>query len=106
MFYFYTNELHFTPEFLGRIALAGSVANLGGIGIYNVWLKGKPLRPLFFWVAIVGAALSATQLLLVTGLNRELGWSDELFVLGDSVILTVLGRLSFMPVRTFILLIN
>lgn len=32
------------------------------------------------------------QLLLVSGVNRALGLSDELFVLGDSVILTVLGQ--------------
>lgn len=28
----------------------------------------------------------------MSGLNRQLGLSDELFVLGDSVILTVLGQ--------------
>jgi hypothetical protein len=32
------------------------------------------------------------QLLLVSGANRALGLSDELFVLGDSAILTVLGQ--------------
>ncbi len=31
------------------------------------------------------------------GLNRQLGLGDELFVLGDSVILTVLGQVSFLP---------
>lgn len=31
MFYFYTNELHFSPEFLGRVRLAGSIASLAGI---------------------------------------------------------------------------
>jgi len=28
MFYFYTNELHFAPEFLGRSQLVGSLASL------------------------------------------------------------------------------
>ena len=28
-FYFYTNELHFNPEFLGRSQLVGSLASLG-----------------------------------------------------------------------------
>lgn len=36
--------------------------------------------------------LLPSQLLLVSGANRALGLSDELFVLGDSVILTVLGQ--------------
>ncbi|GJP78325.1 hypothetical protein CLOP_g8647, partial [Closterium sp. NIES-67] len=41
---------------------------------------------------------SAQALLLVTGLNRTLGISDQYFLLGDSLILTVLGQISFMPV--------
>lgn len=30
MFYFYTNKLHFAPEFLGRVRLAASLASLTG----------------------------------------------------------------------------
>ena len=41
---------------------------------------------------ILGVLLSSTTLLLVSGVNRQLGLSDELFVLGDSVVLTVLGQ--------------
>jgi hypothetical protein len=32
------------------------------------------------------------------GLNQKLGLSNELFVLGDSLVLTVLGQVSFMPI--------
>ncbi len=32
------------------------------------------------------------------GTNRALGLSNELFVLGDSVVLTVLSQVAFMPV--------
>lgn len=32
MFYFQTNQLHFTPEFLGEVRLAGSLASLAGVG--------------------------------------------------------------------------
>jgi len=98
MFYFYTNGLGFSPEFMGRVALAGAVSNLAGIGVYNRFLRGVPLRRIFLWTAVTGAALSSTQLLLVTRANAALGLSDQLFVLGDSVVLTVLGQLSFMPV--------
>ncbi|KIZ01943.1 hypothetical protein MNEG_6021 [Monoraphidium neglectum] len=98
MFYFYTNQLHFEPEFLGRVRLAGSIASLVGVGLYNTWFKKVPLKRMFFWAMIIGTALGSTQLLLVSGANRALGLSDQLFVLGDSVILTVLGQVSFMPV--------
>ena len=32
------------------------------------------------------------------GTSRALGLTNELFVLGDSVVLTVLGQVAFMPV--------
>lgn len=34
----------------------------------------------------------------VAGANKHLGLSNELFVLGDSLVLTVLGQVSFMPI--------
>jgi hypothetical protein len=42
------------------------------------------------------------QLLLVTGVNRSLGISDEWFAMGDSLILTVLGQvcLGSLPLLT------
>ncbi|WIA14967.1 hypothetical protein OEZ85_001678 [Tetradesmus obliquus] len=98
MFYFYTNQLHFTPEFLGRVQLAGSVARLAGVALYNGVFKKVPLKRMLLWAMLLGVGLGSTQLLLVSGANRALGLSDELFVLGDSVILTVLGQVSFMPI--------
>ncbi|KAF5203764.1 Folate-biopterin transporter 1 protein, partial [Thalictrum thalictroides] len=98
MFYFTTNQLGFTPEFLGRVKLVTSVASLLGVGLYNGFLKNVPLRKIFLATTITGSALGMTQVILVTGLNRQFGISDEWFAIGDSLILTVLGQASFMPV--------
>ncbi|KAK9086884.1 hypothetical protein Syun_029278 [Stephania yunnanensis] len=98
MFYFTTNRLGFTPEFLGRVKLVTSVASLLGVGLYNGFLKNVPLRKIFLVTTIIGSALGMTQVILVTGLNRQLGISDEWFAVGDSLIITVLGQASFMPV--------
>ncbi|KAK6913954.1 Biopterin transporter family [Dillenia turbinata] len=98
MFFFTTNKLGFTPEFLGRVKLVTSVASLIGVGLYNGFLKNVPLRKIFLVTTIIGAALGMTQVLLVTGLNRHLGISDEWFAVGDNLIITVLGQASFMPV--------
>jgi BT1 family len=38
------------------------------------------------------------QVVLVTGWNEKLGIDNELFCLADEIVLTVLGRVSFMPV--------
>ncbi|CAN6203136.1 unnamed protein product [Urochloa humidicola] len=98
MFFFITNKLGFTPEFLGRVKLVTSIASLLGVGIYNYFLKEIPLRKIFLVATIIGSALGMTQVLLVTGLNRQFGISDEWFSIGDSLIITVLGQASFMPV--------
>ncbi|KAL5541546.1 hypothetical protein UlMin_009256 [Ulmus minor] len=98
MFYFTTNKLGFTPEFLGRVKLVTSIASLLGVGLYNGFLKNVPLRKIFLATTIIGSALGMTQVLLVTGLNRKFGINDEWFAIGDSLILTVLGQASFMPV--------
>ncbi|XP_073054401.1 folate-biopterin transporter 1, chloroplastic isoform X1 [Primulina eburnea] len=98
MFYFTTNRLGFTPEFLGRVKLVTSVASLVGVGLYNGFLKSVPLRNIFLATTLIGTALGMTQVFLVTGLNRQFGISDEWFAIGDSLILTVLGQASFMPV--------
>ncbi|KAK3042175.1 hypothetical protein RJ639_001295 [Escallonia herrerae] len=98
MFYFTTNKLGFTPEFLGRVKLVTSVASLLGVGLYNGFLKDVPLRKIFLVTTIIGTALGMTQVFLVTGLNRQFGISDEWFAIGDSLIITVLGQASIMPV--------
>ncbi|RVW55821.1 Folate-biopterin transporter 1, chloroplastic [Vitis vinifera] len=83
---------------LRRVKLVTSVASLIGVGLYNGFLKDVPLRKIFFVTTIFGSALGMTQVFLVTGLNRKFGISDEWFSIGDSLILTVLGQASFMPV--------
>ncbi|KAK6130149.1 hypothetical protein DH2020_036065 [Rehmannia glutinosa] len=98
MFYYITNRLGFTPEFLGRVKFVTSVASLVGVGVYNGFLKAIRLRKIFLVTTVIGSALGMTQVLLVTGLNRQLGISDEWFAIGDSLIITVLGQVSFMPV--------
>ena len=74
------------------------MASLAGVGLYNFCLKETPLRKMFLWTGLAGTALGMTQLVLITGLNRRWGLSDELFALGDSALLTVLGQVAFMPV--------
>lgn len=39
MFYFYTNELNFSPEFLGSLRFIYAVGSLSAVVIYNKFLK-------------------------------------------------------------------
>lgn len=97
-FYFFTNELHFQPEFLGRVHLVTSLASLIGIWIFQRFLKTVPFRIICGWSIIISAALRMTILLLVTHTNRALGIDDHWFSLGDSLILAIMGQIAFMPI--------
>ncbi|NWF60714.1 MAG: folate/biopterin family MFS transporter [Fischerella sp.] len=97
-FFFTTNELHFEPEFLGRVRLVTSVAALVGIWIFQRFLKTVPFRVIFTWSTIFSTTLGMTMLLLVTHTNRVLGIDDHWFSLGDSLILSVMGQIAYMPV--------
>ncbi|MDX2239628.1 MAG: folate/biopterin family MFS transporter [Leptolyngbyaceae cyanobacterium bins.302] len=97
-FFFTTNELHFEPEFLGRVRLVTSVAALVGVWMFQRFLKNVPFRTIFGWSTVISAVLGLSTLLLVTHANRALGISDKWFSLGDNLVLTVMGQIAFMPV--------
>jgi len=97
-FFFTTNELGFNPEFLGTVRLVTSVAGLFGVWIFHRFLKAVPIRKIFLWMTIISTLLGMTSLILVTHANRSIGIDDRWFSLGDSLIMTVAGRIAFMPV--------
>jgi folate/biopterin transporter len=97
-FYFATNELGFSPEFLGRVRLVSSLAALIGVWVFQRYLKAVPFRKIFGWSTVISSLLGLTTLLLVTHTNRALGIDDQWFSLGDSLVLTVMGQITFMPV--------
>ncbi|MFB2836011.1 folate/biopterin family MFS transporter [Floridanema evergladense] len=97
-FFFTTNELGFQPEFLGRVRLVTSLASLLGIWLFQRFFKNVPFRNYFLCTSLLSAGLGMTALLLVTHTNRALGIDDHWFSLGDSLILTVMGQIAYMPV--------
>ncbi|MEG3895817.1 MULTISPECIES: folate/biopterin family MFS transporter [unclassified Microcoleus] len=97
-FFFTTNELGFQPEFLGRVRLVTSIAALLGVWLFQRFLKTVPFRVIFGWSTVMATVLGMTTLLLVTHANRALGIDDRWFSIGDSLILTVIGQIAYMPV--------
>jgi folate/biopterin transporter len=97
-FYFVTNDLGFTPEFLGRVRLISSLASFIGILIFQRYLKTVPFRTIFAWTTVISSLMGLSTLLLFTHTNRLLGIDDHWFSLGDTLILTVMGQITFMPV--------
>jgi folate/biopterin transporter len=98
LFFFTTNELHFQPEFLGRVRLVTSIASLVGIWIFQRFLKSVPFRVIFGWSTVISTVLGMTMLLLVTHTNRALGIDDHWFSIGDNLIIKVMAEIAYMPV--------
>ncbi|MEO0407742.1 MAG: folate/biopterin family MFS transporter, partial [Cyanobacteria bacterium P01_A01_bin.135] len=97
-FFFSTNDLGFSAEFLGRLRLVTSAAAIAGIWMFQRFFKTVPFRSIFGWTILLSALLGLTSLLLVTHANRALGIEDHWFSLGDSLILTVMGQIAYMPI--------
>lgn len=97
-FFFTTNELGFEPEFLGRVRLVTSIASLLGVWLFQRFFKAVPFRVIFGWTTVISTLLGMTMLLLVTHANRAIGIDDHWFSLGDSLVLTVMGQIAYMPV--------
>lgn len=98
MFYFFTNELQFKPEFIGLSQLIGAISSLAGTVLYNRVFAAMPARDYLLKVNLIAVALGLLPLLLVTRANVGLGIPDQAFVLGDDVVQTVAGELAHMPI--------
>lgn len=97
-FFFTTNELGFQPEFLGRVRLVTSIASLLGVWMFQRFFRTVPFRVFFGWTTVISTLLGMTALLLVTHANRAIGIDDYWFSLGDSLILTIMGQIAYMPI--------
>lgn len=95
--YFMTNDLGMGPEFFGRVRLVTAAASLVGVWGYQKFLRTTSIQKILFWTSVASAPLGLLQLLLITHVNRELGIPDAAFVLGDDVVLAVLGQFAFLP---------
>ena len=62
---------------MGWITLAGALASLAGVLLFNGCLKGVPMRTMMVWCTLLVVVLGSTDLILVSGLNRTLGIGDE-----------------------------
>ncbi|TDH73190.1 hypothetical protein CCR75_003206 [Bremia lactucae] len=97
-FYYVTDVLQFTPEFLGTVSAFGFIFLMVGTMLYNVCFKDMPFRRIFFIAQLSLAVVSLMDIVLVTRTNLEWGIPDKAFVLGDAVIADVISRLKTMPV--------
>jgi len=98
MFFFYTNELGFKPEFMGRLRLILGIANLMGIYLYNNYLKHVPFKKIFAVSVLICIFCGCTQIMLVTRTNIYFGIPDKMFTLTSGFINQALAEINAMPI--------
>jgi len=104
-FYFYTDTAeqypdgpHFSMTFYTTVlGVVGSVCSLIGIFLYQKYMQKWRYRELLAMSNIVLALLSISDIMLFTRLNKKWGLPDHAFVLGASVLQTVIAQWMWMP---------
>eukprot|EP00928_Gymnodinium_smaydae_P016026 TRINITY_DN15972_c0_g1_i1.p1 TRINITY_DN15972_c0_g1~~TRINITY_DN15972_c0_g1_i1.p1 ORF type:complete len:569 (+),score=44.36 TRINITY_DN15972_c0_g1_i1:40-1707(+) len=104
-FYFFTDTPeqypegpHFSMEFFTSVlGTVGSVCSMFGIYSYQKCVSEWSYRSLLWMTNIIVALLSVTDLIIFTRTNLKFGIPDHAFVLGSSVLGTIIGQWMWMP---------
>lgn len=104
-FYFYIDTPeqfpegpHFSMEFFTSVlGVIGSICSLIGIYTYQRYASECTYRKLLLLTNVALSILSVTDIMFFTRMNVRLGIPDHLFVLGASVLTTVIAQWMWMP---------
>lgn len=97
MSFYMIDELHFSPEFFGRLSLISHAMGIAGVLIFRKFLIAIPLRVLFFWIVVASVALSLPTIGLVYGWYKILGVSAQFFAMADTLVTAPLSEIGFLP---------
>lgn len=104
MFFFFTNELKFSEEFMGGVELTKSLSMLFAILIFNLLVKcpcvtspDMLLRPTLLWGTIMSSIASLFSLVIVTRTNLDWHIDDRYFAVADTAFIMGFGTFAFFP---------
>lgn len=98
MFYFYTEELGFRPEFMGKMRVVWGLGTLLGIFAYNHFLKEVSFKKMIFYSSLLCSAVGFASVLLVTRHNAAIGVPDSAFAVSSVFANQVIGEINIMPI--------
>ena len=100
--YYLIDELHFTPEFFGRLALISHATGIVGILLFRKFLLNIRLRTMFFWLMVASVVLSLPSIGLVYKWYELIGVSPQFFAMADTLIGGMLFELGFLPLLVLV----
>lgn len=100
--YYLIDELNFSPEFFGRLALVSHAMGIIGVLFFRKFLISIPLRTLFFWIILASVVLSLPSIGLVYKWYVPLGVSSRWFAMADTLISAPLSEIGFLPLLVLV----
>ena len=98
LFYYFTNELGFRPEFMGEMRMVWGIGTLLGIYCYNTFLYKYSFKTMILYSSLVAAVVGNSQIFLVTGYSRSAGVPDSLFAMTTVFFNQAIGEINIMPI--------
>ena len=97
LFYFYTNELKFTPNIMGRLKLIYGFASVIGIWIFNKYLRNVGFKKIMWVTTILSMLFNMLSIILVKRINVRFGIPDYIFCMTADALTTALAEINTMP---------
>ena len=73
-----------------------------GAFVYGLVFRGTAFRRILAITIVLAFFMRASQLVLVTGLNRKLGIPDTWFAVGDSAVLSAMSEMVLLPILVLV----
>tara|TARA_B100000787_G_scaffold52395_1_gene37848 strand:+ start:10255 stop:11676 length:1422 start_codon:yes stop_codon:yes gene_type:complete len=89
--------LGFGTDILGIIGIVHSIACIIGALVYQNCCTRRNTRHLFIGAILFGTLLSLSQLILLTGIYKDIGLSPKVFVISDDVVSSILDEFLMLP---------
>jgi len=94
---FLVEGLEFTAWNLGLIAIMGSIMSCLGVYVYKEYFFGSNWRIVYIWCTSLAWIFGLGQLILIFGLNEQIGIPNLLFGMGDDVLEEFFMAVQFLP---------
>jgi folate/biopterin transporter len=98
LFYFMTEELHFSGNILGLMSFASAVTAILAIYIYKRFFKEVSFKRVLIAGNCLYGMFGLSALLLVTRFNQKLGISDYTIAIFSSSAVNMIGEFIIMPI--------
>eukprot|EP01053_Blabericola_migrator_P004823 Blabericola_migrator_1__4822@NODE_2530_length_2641_cov_14_040404_g1582_i0_p3_GENE_NODE_2530_length_2641_cov_14_040404_g1582_i0NODE_2530_length_2641_cov_14_040404_g1582_i0_p3_ORF_typecomplete_len126_score18_19MFS_2/PF13347_6/0_0003TRI12/PF06609_13/0_00064MFS_1/PF07690_16/0_27_NODE_2530_length_2641_cov_14_040404_g1582_i011641541 len=90
---------------MGSLRFTYGIAALVGLALYNWILKDVSYRQTLLYTILIAFPVYISPIILVSGRNRDLGISDEVFVLSGGFLIEAVAELQLIPLLVFTALI-